>query len=45
MSRLMENLAAMSERVWTVERKRDTAEYNQIFKKVYRVAAALMQDR
>lgn len=45
MSRLMENLAAMSERVWTVERKRETKEYNQVFKKLYRIAAALVQDR
>lgn len=45
MSRLMENLAAMSERVWTVQRKRETKDYNQAFKKLYRIAAALVQDR
>jgi hypothetical protein len=34
----------MSERVWTVERKRSFEEYYKAFKKVLLVAAALVQD-
>lgn len=45
MSRLMENLPAMSERVWTVQRTRDFDGYYQAFKKVLHIAAALVQDR
>ena len=44
MSRLLENMPAMSERVWTVERKRSFEEYCNAFKKVLNVAAALVQD-
>ncbi len=44
MSRLLENMPAMSERVWTVERKRSFDEYNNAFKKVLRVGAAVVQD-
>lgn len=44
MSRLLENMPAMSERVWTVERKRSFDEYNTVFKSVLKVAAALVQD-
>lgn len=44
MSRLLENMPAMSERVWTVRRMRDYEEYKKVFKSVLRVAAALVQD-
>ena len=44
MSRLLENMPAMSERVWTVRRKRDYEEYKKVFKSVLRVGAALVQD-
>jgi hypothetical protein len=44
MSRLLENMPAMSERVWTVERKRSFEEYYSAFKKVLKVGAALVQD-
>ena len=44
MSRLLENMPAMSERVWTVERKRSFEEYYSSFKKVLKVGAALVQD-
>ena len=44
MSRLLENMPAMSERVWTVRRERDYEEYKKVFKSVLRVGAALVQD-
>jgi 3'-phosphoadenosine 5'-phosphosulfate sulfotransferase (PAPS reductase)/FAD synthetase len=45
MSRLLENMPAMSERVWTVERKRDFEAYKKAFKITLRRAAALVQDK
>ena len=45
MSRLLENMPAMSERVWTVERKRTFEEYKAAFKKALRIAASLVQDK
>ena len=43
--RLMENLAAMSERVWTVERKRDYDTYVRAYANLYRIASRLVEDR
>ena len=45
MSRLLENMPAMSERVWTVERKRTFEEYKAAFKKALRITASLVQDK
>ncbi len=45
MSRLIDNLAAMSERVWTVERRRSDDAYVIAHANLYRVASRLVQDR
>ena len=45
MSRLIDNLAAMSERVWTVERKRTDEAYTKAHANLYRVAGKLVADR
>ena len=44
-SRLLENFPAFAERTWTVERKFDYAKYKEIFRKVLRKAAWLVQDK
>jgi len=45
MSRLIDNLAAMSERVWTVDRKRTDEAYTKAHANLYRVAGKLVADR
>ncbi|MBE6703142.1 MAG: hypothetical protein E7585_07000 [Ruminococcaceae bacterium] len=42
MGRLMENLMAMSERVWTVERRRSEAEYKAAFSHCYGVVSRIL---
>jgi hexosaminidase len=44
-SRLLENFPAFAERTWTVERKLSWAEYKDVFRKILRRAAWLVQDK
>ena len=44
-TRLLENFPAFAERTWTVERKLSWAEYKDVFRKILRRAAWLVQDK
>ena len=44
-SRLLENFPAFAERTWSVDRKLSWADYKDVFRKILRKAAWLVQDK